>query len=97
MDTLQAAILLEILEVFPDEVVRKEEIGKSYSAEFSKLDVLKHPKSTEVTRPFMHNTQYFQIREKRFRNNLKFKTYPQYHTTQSLCISNPYLMNLTIN
>lgn len=43
MDTLQAAILLEILEVFPDEVVRREEIGKSYSAEFSKLDVLKTP------------------------------------------------------
>ena len=31
MDTLQAAILLEILEVFPDEVSRRQEIGERYN------------------------------------------------------------------
>ena len=31
MDTLQAAILLEILEVFPDEVVKRQEIGGRYN------------------------------------------------------------------
>jgi len=43
MDTLQAAILLEILEVFSDEIFKRNEIGKFYSAELSRLDVLKTP------------------------------------------------------
>jgi UDP-2-acetamido-2-deoxy-ribo-hexuluronate aminotransferase len=43
MDTLQAAILLEILEVFPNEVVKRNEIGKFYSSALSKLDALNTP------------------------------------------------------
>jgi UDP-2-acetamido-2-deoxy-ribo-hexuluronate aminotransferase len=31
MDTLQAAILLEILEVFPDEVIKRQMLGQTYS------------------------------------------------------------------
>jgi len=31
MDTIQAAILLEILEVFPEEVQRREQLGQTYS------------------------------------------------------------------
>ena len=43
MDTLQAAILLEILQVFPDEVARRQEIGEGYSLSLSNLDDLESP------------------------------------------------------
>ena len=42
-DTIQAAILLEILEVFPDEVAKRQEIGKSYTSRLSNLNVLESP------------------------------------------------------
>ena len=43
MDTLQAAILLEILEVFPDEVQKRENLGQTYSEGFANLDGLETP------------------------------------------------------
>ena len=43
MDTLQAAILLEILEVFPDEVARRQEIGERYNTGLTNLNELKTP------------------------------------------------------
>ena len=43
MDTLQAAILLEILEVFPDEVQKRENLGQTYSEGLSHLDGLEPP------------------------------------------------------
>jgi UDP-2-acetamido-2-deoxy-ribo-hexuluronate aminotransferase len=43
MDTIQAAILLEILEVFPDEVVMRQEIGEKYSSILSNLSGLETP------------------------------------------------------
>jgi UDP-2-acetamido-2-deoxy-ribo-hexuluronate aminotransferase len=44
MDTIQAAILLAILEVFPKEVAKREEIGKRYTAAFSNYpEVLQLP------------------------------------------------------
>ena len=43
MDTLQAAILLEILKVFPDEVQKREYIGQNYSKELADLEGLKTP------------------------------------------------------
>ena len=43
MDTIQAAILLEILEVFPDEVVRRQAIGERYSSSLSNLSSLETP------------------------------------------------------
>jgi UDP-2-acetamido-2-deoxy-ribo-hexuluronate aminotransferase len=36
MDTLQAAILLAIFEVFPEEVIRRQEIGNLYTSSLSK-------------------------------------------------------------
>ena len=53
MDTLQAAILLEILEVFPDEVARRQEIGERYSSSLSEL--------SGIETPFVgkHNTSVF--------------------------------------
>jgi UDP-2-acetamido-2-deoxy-ribo-hexuluronate aminotransferase len=43
MDTLQAAILLEILEVFPEEVKKRQEIGETYTAALSQIDLLNAP------------------------------------------------------
>jgi UDP-2-acetamido-2-deoxy-ribo-hexuluronate aminotransferase len=43
MDTLQAAILLEILEVFPDEVVRRQETGERYSSILKNQSGIKPP------------------------------------------------------
>lgn len=43
MDTLQAAILLAILEVFPEEVENRGKIGQSYSSALSGLDGLSVP------------------------------------------------------
>jgi UDP-2-acetamido-2-deoxy-ribo-hexuluronate aminotransferase len=48
MDTLQTAILLEILEVFPDEVIRRQEIGQSYSFSLSNLSGIETPKIAET-------------------------------------------------
>ncbi|MDA8824240.1 DegT/DnrJ/EryC1/StrS family aminotransferase [Opitutales bacterium] len=47
MDTLQAAILLEILEVFPDEVQKRENLGQTYSEGFANLDGLETPRIGE--------------------------------------------------
>ena len=44
MDTLQAAILLEILEVFPDEVIKRETLGQTYSERLDHLDGMKTPR-----------------------------------------------------
>ena len=43
MDTLQAAILLEILEVFPDEVAKRQEIGERYNNSLTNLIDLETP------------------------------------------------------
>ena len=43
MDTLQSAILLEILELFPDEVTKRQEIAEVYMSELSKVSCLKTP------------------------------------------------------
>ena len=53
MDTLQAAILLEILEVFPDEVQKRETLGQTYSAGLDHLDGLETPSIGE------HNTSVY--------------------------------------
>jgi UDP-2-acetamido-2-deoxy-ribo-hexuluronate aminotransferase len=53
MDTLQAAILLEILEVFPDEVQKRENLGQTYSEGLSHLDGLETPTIGE------HNTSVY--------------------------------------
>ena len=47
MDTIQAAILLEILEVFPDEVARRQKIGERYSESLSHLEGLTTPRIGE--------------------------------------------------
>ena len=53
MDTLQAAILLEILKVFPDEVVKRQKIGERYSESLSHLEGLTTPRIGK------HNTSVY--------------------------------------
>ena len=43
MDTLQAAILLEIFELFPEEVEKRNQIGEYYSSKLNNLDHLQIP------------------------------------------------------
>ena len=76
MDTIQAAILLEILELFPDEVQMRENIGQTYSEGLANLDDLETPRIGE------HNTsvyaQYTILAEQReeIQNSLKDKEIP---------------------
>ena len=44
MDTIQAAILLEILEVFPGEVLKRENLGQTYSERLAHLESLETPR-----------------------------------------------------
>ena len=53
MDTMQAAILLEILEVFPDEVQKREQLGQTYSEGLAHLVGLETPRIGE------HNTSVY--------------------------------------
>ena len=48
MDTIQAAILLEILEVFPEEVQKREQLGQTYSEVLAHLDGLETPRIGEL-------------------------------------------------
>ena len=53
MDTLQAAILLEILKVFPDEVIKREQIGSNCSNGLANVNGLETPRIGE------HNTSVY--------------------------------------
>ena len=76
MDTLQAAILLEILEVFPDEVVKRQNLGQTYSESLSHVEGLTTPRIGK------HNTsvyaQYTILSEQRdeIQKSLKEKDVP---------------------
>ena len=76
MDTLQAAILSEILEVFPDEVVNRQNLGQTYSESLSHLEGLNTPRIGK------HNTsvfaQYTILSEQRdkIQSSLKAKDIP---------------------
>ena len=76
MDTIQAAILLEILDVFPDEVKKREQLGQTYSERLALLEGLETPRIGE------HNTsvyaQYTILAEQReeIQNSLQEKDIP---------------------
>ena len=52
-DTIQAAILSEILEVFPGEVLKREQLGQAYSESLAGIDRLETPMIGE------HNTSVY--------------------------------------
>ena len=76
MDTLQAAILLAILEVFPEEVIKRQAIGNRYNTELSKASGLETPTiAPENTSVF---AQYTILSEQRdsIQSSLKDKDIP---------------------
>ena len=76
MDTIQAAILLEILDVFPDEVKKREQLGKTYSEGLANLDGLETPRIGEFNTSVY--AQYTILTEQReeIQNYLKGKEIP---------------------
>ena len=76
MDTLQAAILLEILKLFPHEVKTRHTLGQAYTSELSKLDFLSTPTVDESsTSVFAQYTILSEHRES-IQNLLKIQTDP---------------------
>jgi UDP-2-acetamido-2-deoxy-ribo-hexuluronate aminotransferase len=76
MDTLQAAILLAIFEVFPDEVTRRQVIGNRYNTELSKASGLETPTiAPENTSVFAQYTILSEQRES-IQSSLKDKDIP---------------------
>jgi UDP-2-acetamido-2-deoxy-ribo-hexuluronate aminotransferase len=76
MDTIQAAILLEILEVFPDEVKKREQLGQTYSEGLAHLDGLETPRIGENnTSVYAQYTILVEQREE-IQNSLKDKDIP---------------------
>jgi UDP-2-acetamido-2-deoxy-ribo-hexuluronate aminotransferase len=76
MDTLQAAILLEILEVFPDEVQKRQNLGQTYSKSLSHLEGLTTPRIGELNTSVY--AQYTVLSEQReeIQQSLKEKDIP---------------------
>ena len=76
MDTIQAAILLEILEVFPDEVHKREKLGKTYSTGLADVESLTTPRIGELNTSVY--AQYTILAEQReeIQQSLKDKVIP---------------------
>jgi UDP-2-acetamido-2-deoxy-ribo-hexuluronate aminotransferase len=76
MDTIQAAILLEILEVFPDEVQKREKLGQTYSEGLANIEGLETPSiGAHNTSVFAQYTIFSKQREE-IQQSLKEKDIP---------------------
>ena len=76
MDTIQAAILLEILEVFPGEVLKRENLGQTYSERLAHLERLETPRIGKYnTSIYAQYTILAEQREK-IQNSLQEKDIP---------------------
>ena len=76
MDTLQAAILLEILEVFPDEVQKRENLGQTYSEGLAHLDGLETPRIGEYNTSVYAQYTILADQREQIQQSLKFKDIP---------------------
>ena len=76
MDTLQAAILLAIFEVFPDEVIQREKIGNRYSFSLAGLSEVQAPEIPDENSSVY--AQYTIVSERRtdIQNHLKEQDIP---------------------
>ena len=96
MDTIQAAILLEIFNVFTDEVVKRKEIGERYNIGLTKVTELETPSIGE------HNTsvyaQYTILSEQReeIQELLKANDIPSVSYYSVPCTYSPFLKILDI-
>ena len=76
MDTMQAAILLEIFEVFPEEVQKRQTLGQNYSKELAEVEGLRTPIIEENnTSVYAQYTILFEHREQ-IQQSLKEKDIP---------------------
>ena len=76
MDTLQAAILLEILEVFSDEVQKRENLGQTYSEGLAHLDGLETPRIGEYNTSVYAQYTILADQREQIQQSLKFKDIP---------------------
>ena len=65
--------LIHILEVFPDEVQKREQLGQNYSEWLAHLDGLETQVSESLASLSMHSMRSFLFTEKRFKNLSKIK------------------------
>ena len=76
MDTIQAAILLEILEVFPDEVEKREKLGQIYSESLAHLEGLETPSIEENNTSVYAQYTILAEQRKEMQQSLKEKDIP---------------------
>ena len=71
MDTLQAAILFEILEAFPEEVKKREEIGSRYTENFLEVEDLQTQVIPEESTSVYAQYTILSSRREKLRDSLK--------------------------
>ena len=76
MDTIQAAILLEILEVFPEEVQKREQLGQTYSEVLAHLDGLETPRIGELNTSVYAQYTILAKQREQIQQSLKDKDIP---------------------
>lgn len=76
MDTLQAAILLEIFDVFPDEVSKRQVIGGNYNEALSKVEDLRIPIVSETNTSVYAQYTILSSRRQSIQSSLKEKGIP---------------------
>jgi len=76
MDTIQAAILLEILEVFPDEVQKRENLGQTYSTGLAGVEDISTPTVGEYNTSVYAQYTILSEHREQIQQSLKVKDIP---------------------
>ena len=76
MDTIQAAILLEILEVFPEEVQRREQLGQTYSTGLAGVGDISTPTVGEYNTSVYAQYTILSEHREQIQQSLKVKDIP---------------------
>ena len=76
MDTIQAAILLEILEVFPEEVQRREQLGQTYSRGLAGVEDISTPTVGEYNTSVYAQYTILSEHREQIQQSLKVKDIP---------------------
>jgi UDP-2-acetamido-2-deoxy-ribo-hexuluronate aminotransferase len=76
MDTIQAAILLEILEVFPDEVQKRDQLGKTYSTGLAGVEDISTPTVGEYNNSVYAQYTILSKYREQIQQSLKVKDIP---------------------
>jgi UDP-2-acetamido-2-deoxy-ribo-hexuluronate aminotransferase len=76
MDTIQAAILLEILEVFPEEVQKREQLGQTYSTGLAGVEDISTPTVGEYNTSVYAQYTILSEHREQIQQSLKVKDIP---------------------